>query len=119
AVTALLLSAIGIYGVIAYVVAQRRKEIAVRIALGAQTHDILQKFMLQAVTLTGIGLVIGVAGSLSVARVLGSLLFQVTPGDLTTMVSAAAMLAAIGVAASVVPAVAATRVSPANALRSE
>ncbi|MEP6494676.1 MAG: ABC transporter permease [bacterium] len=119
AVTALLLSAIGIYGVIAYVVAQRRKEIAVRIALGAQTSDILRKFVLQAVTLTGIGLAIGVAGSLSVARVLGSLLFQVAPSDVTTMVGAGVILSAIGVAASIVPAIAATRISPASALRSE
>lgn len=119
AVTAALLSAIGIYGVIAYVVAQRRKEIAVRIALGAQTADILRRFVLQAVALTGIGLAIGAVGSVSVARLLGSLLFQVAPSDVSTMLGAGATLAAIGVAASIVPAVAATRISPATALRAE
>jgi putative ABC transport system permease protein len=117
AMTALMLSAIGIYGVIAYVVAQQRKEIAVRMALGAQTRDILRRFVGQALALTGFGMTIGVVGSLAAARAIQTLLFDVGPGDVTTLIGSACALAAIGVAASAVPALRATRISPAETLR--
>src|SRR5690606_10239826 len=96
AVVALILAAIGIYGVIAYTVSRRTKEIGVRMALGAQVRDIINLILRQAGWLIGIGLVIGLAGAFAGARLLRALVFGVGEFDLVSIISVTGVLAAVG-----------------------
>ncbi len=119
AALALVLAAIGIYGVMAYAVAQRTTEIGVRIALGARRGEVFRLILRDGLTITAAGVVLGVAGSLLVARTLATLLFRVAPWDPVTLGSTAAILVAVATLACVLPARRATRVDPVEALRAE
>jgi putative ABC transport system permease protein len=116
---ALLLTAIGIFGVMAQAVAQRTAEIGIRMALGAQTRDVLGLVLRRAAAVTAAGIVIGAGIALLLTRLLGSLLYGVEPGDPATFVSVAALLGAIALAAGYIPARRATRVDAIAALRAE
>ena len=119
AATALLLAAVGIYGVIAYNVTQRTQEIGIRMALGAQRSDVLGMVVRQALLLAVAGIVLGGAGALVLTRLMEGLLFQVTPGDPMTFVVVSSVLAAVALLASYIPGRRATRVDPVIALRAE
>jgi putative ABC transport system permease protein len=117
--TALLLTAIGIYGVMAYSVAQRTSEIGIRIALGAGKGSIFRLVVGQAMTLVGISLVIGLAGAFAATRLLNSLLFGVGASDPVTFISIVLLVSAVAFIAAWLPARRATRVDPIIALRAE
>jgi putative ABC transport system permease protein len=119
ALTALLLAAIGIYGVIAYSVAQRTREIGIRMALGASRGDVLRMVGRRGAMLAGAGVVCGVAGALALTRLMKSLLFGVSPADPATFVAVCAAFVVVTVAASYIPARRATTVEPLEALRYE
>lgn len=116
---ALLLAVVGIYGVISYGVAQRTREIGIRTALGAVPADVLRLIVGGAARLTGLGLIIGLAGALSLTRFLRALLFDVTPTDPPTFIAIGALLAAAALLAAYVPARRAMRIDPLTALRNE
>jgi putative ABC transport system permease protein len=116
---ALALGAVGIYGVIAYVVSLRTKEIAVRLALGARASEVRGMVVRQALLITLVGIVAGVAGAMAMTRALGALLFGISPTDLPTLLGSAAALLVVAAAASWLPARRAAGVDPALALRSE
>jgi putative ABC transport system permease protein len=116
---ALLLASLGIYGVIAYSVVQRTREIGIRVALGAQAGDIFRSVMSRSAVLVSIGVALGIVGALAVTRVLKTLLFEVKPTDLATYVSVSAMMFLIALLASYIPARRATTVDPMVALRYE
>jgi putative ABC transport system permease protein len=117
ATVALLLAGIGIYGVISYSVAQRTQEIGIRAALGATQRDLLQLVLSRGVILTVIGLLIGVAGSLALTRLMSALLYGVGARDPATMVVVASILALVALTACYVPARRATKIDPLVALR--
>jgi putative ABC transport system permease protein len=119
AAVALVLSAGGAYGVIAYSVTQRRHEIGIRMALGAQGGDVVRMVVRQGLTMAGIGLVIGVPAALAAARLLGSVLYEIKPHDPVTFAGLILLFAAVAAAASYLPARQATKVSPTVALRFE
>ena len=119
AALSLVLSAIGIYGVIAYSMTQRTREIGIRAALGATRGDILRLVLRSGLILTGCGLVAGIAGALGLTRVLASMLFQVTGYDPLTMATVAGVLALVALFACLLPARRATKVDPVIALRTE
>jgi predicted lysophospholipase L1 biosynthesis ABC-type transport system permease subunit len=114
---ALLLAAIGTYGVLSYLVAERRREIGIRMALGATREGVLRSVLAYGLQLTGIGLLGGLAVALVLTRLMETLLFGVRPTDLTTLVSVAAVITLVAVVACLVPAHRATRVDPIAALR--
>jgi putative ABC transport system permease protein len=116
-VFALLLAAIGVYGVIAYAVAERTHEIGIRVALGAARTDVITIVMRRVMLLVLPGVALGVAGALAVTRVLSSLLFEVKPNDPATFVSVAILLVMVAVLAGLLPARRAVRVDPMVALR--
>jgi len=117
--TALLLTAIGIYGVMAYSVSQRTNEIGIRIALGAGKSSIFRLVVGQAMSLVGISLLIGLAGAFAATRLLSSLLFGVGAADPATFVGIVLLVSAVAFLASWIPARRATRVNPIIALRTE
>jgi putative ABC transport system permease protein len=119
AVLALVLAGIGIYGVMAYAVAQRTTEIGVRVALGATPVEVFKLIVGDGLKLTSIGVLLGVAGSMLVAKGLTTLLFGVTPWDPSTLAATAGILLTVAAAACFVPARRATRVDAMVALRSE
>ncbi len=119
AAAALLLAAIGIYGVVSYAVARRRNEIGIRLALGARAADVRGMVLRQGMAPVAAGLAAGIAGALALGRLLGSLLYQVKPADPIILASVAAVLAAVALAACWVPALRATRTDPMTALRYE
>ena len=119
AVTALVLAAIGIYGVLSLAVAQRRRELGIRMALGAERGGVLAMILGQAMSIAAAGACIGAAGALFAGRALGSMLYGVSPADPVTYVACGLVLAAAVFAAAIVPAARATQVHPMIALRSD
>jgi ABC-type antimicrobial peptide transport system permease subunit len=116
---ALLLAAMGIYGVTTYAVAQRTQEIGIRMALGAQMSDVLKLVLRNVMSLAFIGAAIGLAGAYAVTRVMSNLLFEVAPTDLATFVAVSAILVMVALLACFIPARRATKVDPLVALRYE
>jgi predicted permease len=114
---ALLLAVVGIYGVIAYSVAQRTQELAIRQALGAERRDVLRLVLGQALGLALPGVALGIGGAFALTRVMEGLLFHVSATNPTTYVGVAALFVSVALAASYLPARRATRVDPAAALR--
>jgi predicted permease len=119
AIIALLVSVVGIYGVIAYIVAQRSSEIGIRIALGAQAADVLRLVLANTGIAVAVGFVVGMGGAAIASRALSRFLFGVGALDATAFVVAGAAFAAAAIAATVVPARRAVRVDPASAMRSD
>jgi ABC-type antimicrobial peptide transport system permease subunit len=119
AAVALLLAAIGLYGVISYVVGQRRQEIGVRIALGARRVDVVRMVVQDGMALAGLGVALGLAGALATTRVLSGQLFGITATDASTFVTVALVLSATALIACLAPAARAARVDPIAALRME
>ena len=119
AIAALALSALGLYGVLASIVGSRTREIGLRMALGAPSVEMLHMVLRQAGGLAGLGLIIGIAGALTVTRVASSLLFAVHPTDPAVFAGTAGLLAFVVFAAAILPAWRASRVDPTVALRSE
>src|SRR5438477_1895709 len=115
-VAALLLAAIGIYGVMAYTVTQRTQEIGIRMALGAQRSDVLGLVVRQGMTLAAIGVVAGLAGAFSLTRVMASLLFNVRPDDPTTYLAISFLLIVVAFLACYLPARRAAKLDPVIAL---
>ncbi|OLE97662.1 MAG: hypothetical protein AUG75_05655 [Cyanobacteria bacterium 13_1_20CM_4_61_6] len=116
---AVALAAVGIYGVMSYLVTQSTREIGVRIALGAQPGQVRRVVIRHGMLLAGIGAIVGVAGSLALTRLLGSQLYGVTPTDAVTLGGVTALLLFVAMAACVIPARRATKVDPMVALRYE
>jgi putative ABC transport system permease protein len=116
---ALVLTVVGLYGVMSYSVAQRRNEIGIRLALGAQSRDVLLMIVKQGSLLIGLGLVIGLSGAFALTRLIASMLFGVTAKDPLTFTAVGALLAAVALLACYVPAWRATKVDPMEALRYE
>jgi putative ABC transport system permease protein len=116
---ALLLAAVGVYGVISYGVSQRTQEFGVRVALGAQGSHVFSMVLREASWLAGIGVVVGIAGAFGVTRVIASILIGVSPTDPISFGSVAVFLTAVALIASYVPARRATRVDPLVALRAD
>jgi len=116
---ALLLAAIGLYGLLAHEVTRSTREIGIRVALGAPTGQVLGRVVRQGAVLAAIGLGIGAAGSLAVTRLLGSMLFEVKPGDPVTLIGVSLLLMLVALAACYIPARRASRVEPLVALRHE
>jgi putative ABC transport system permease protein len=116
---ALVLAAVGIYGVTAYTMRQRTREIGIRMALGASKQDILRLVLGHGLRLTLVGVALGLAASFALTRYLGSLLLGVTSTDALTFSSVAFLLCAVALFASFIPARRATRVDPLVALRYE
>jgi ABC-type antimicrobial peptide transport system permease subunit len=114
---ALFLGIVGLYGVIAYSVAQRRREIGIRMALGAGKSAVLKMVVSQGIKLALIGVAIGLAGALGLTRFLSGLLYGVKPGDPLTLVAVSALLMAVAFLASYIPARQAAKVDPLVALR--
>jgi ABC-type antimicrobial peptide transport system permease subunit len=116
---ALALGVIGIYGVISYTVTQRRREIGIRVALGAQQADVRQMFVRYALSLAGIGAVIGLLAAAGLMRLMKSLLYGISPVDPITYAAVSLILIAAAVLASYLPARRAAAVAPIEALRSD
>jgi putative ABC transport system permease protein len=114
---ALFLSAIGLYGVVAYSVSQRTRDIGIRVALGAQSSHVLELVIRQGLKLVGIGLVIGIAAGLIIVRSIDSMLYGVSGNDPVTLALAAFVLGLAALLACLLPALRATRINPINALR--
>jgi predicted permease len=119
AATALLLAALGIYGTISFLVNEQSREIAIRLALGAQRPDILRMVLRQGLTLAGAGAGIGLAGALIVSHLMAGLLYGVSPYDLSTFAGVTVVLTAVAIAASYVPALRAMRLDPITTLHAE
>ncbi len=117
AAIALLLTAVGLYGVMSYTVVQRTPEIGVRMALGANKNDVLGMILARSFHMTGLGLLFGILGAVALTRLLSSLLYEVKPADPTTFIAVALLLGAVSLVASYVPAWRAARVDPMVALR--
>jgi predicted permease len=116
---ALVLGVVGLYGVLAYVIAQRRREIAIRLALGAQQGEVARRFVCYGLALACVGIALGLGAAVGVARLMESLLFGVEPVDVSTYAAVAVVLAIVATLASWLPARRASNVDPAEALAAE
>ena len=116
---ALVLAAIGTYGVLAYSVTERRREIGIRMALGADQRGVLNMILGQGLALAAAGIVLGLLGAMAVTRLASSLLFGVSPADPATFAAVAGFILAVALGACAVPALRATRVDPLVALRQD
>ena len=119
AAIALTLAAVGIYGVLSYLVARRTHEIGIRLAVGANRSQVLRMVLRQALTLAGAGIAAGIVAALVLTRLMQSLLYEVRPADPPTFIAVAAALIVVALLAGALPAYRATRVSPMIALRTE
>jgi putative ABC transport system permease protein len=119
AVAALFLAALGLNGVLAHSVTQQRREIGIRLALGASARDVVGRVAAQALVMIAIGLGVGLVGAFALTRVTASVLFQVAPFDPPSFTAAAAIMLCVGLVAASVPALRASRVDPTTALRAE
>ena len=119
AALALILSAIGIYGVLAYTVTQRTREFGIRLALGAAAGDVIRMVITHGLRLAAIGLAIGAAGAIVLTRLMSPMLFDVKPTDPLVFTTVAAALMGVAVVASLIPSLRAIRIHPSTALRSE
>jgi putative ABC transport system permease protein len=119
AASALILAAIGIYGLLAYSVGQRRRELGIRLALGASRGDVVSQVVGDGIRLAGVGIGVGVLIALAVTRLLAALLYGVGASDPTTFVGVVALLALVSLVASYLPARRAAKVDPMVALRYE
>jgi ABC-type antimicrobial peptide transport system permease subunit len=116
---ALLLGAAGIYGVMSYAVSQRTREIGIRMALGAQRHEVTRMFVRHGLALTALGIACGLGAAVALTRLMASLLFEVSPVDPLTYAAVCASLATAALLATYLPALRATLVNPVSALRAE
>ena len=119
AATALLLAGLGIYGTISYFVNEQRREIAIRLALGAQKGDVLRMVLRRGLRLAAAGAGLGVAGALIVSYLMAGLLYGVSPNDPPTFVGVTLVLTMVALAASYIPALRAMRLDPITTLHSE
>jgi putative ABC transport system permease protein len=119
AMAATLIATCGIYGLMAYAVTQRRREIGVRMALGADRRDVLRLVLTRALRIVVAGMIVGLAGAVGVTRVLQTFLFGVTPTDPIAFTIVTLLLMAVGLMAAWLPARRATRIDPCAALRAE
>ena len=119
AALALVLAAIGTYGVLSYMVAERRREIGIRMSLGADRADVLAQVMKQGLLLTAVGVVAGLAGALGLNRLIGSLLFGVRPTDTPTLVAVSGTIVLVATIACALPAWRASRLDPNVVLRDD
>jgi putative ABC transport system permease protein len=119
AAVALVIAAIGVYGLMSYAVNQRTNEFGIRMALGAGRRDVLRMVLRQALLLAAAGAAVGTAGALMVTRALSGMLFGVSPTDPATLAAVALLLVMVAAAASVLPAWRAVRIDPVEALRAE
>jgi len=119
AAAALLVAALGLYGVMAFAVTQRTTEIGVRMALGAQRGDVLRLMLRQGMSLAGIGVALGLAGSFALGSFIAGLLFEVNASDPATLVTVALILGGVALLACWIPAWRASRLDPLAALRCE
>jgi putative ABC transport system permease protein len=119
AAVALFLAGLGVFGVMSYAVMQRSREIGIRMALGAESSEVLRMVMTHALTLCGGGVLIGLLGALALSRVVAGLLFNLEPNDPLTLGGVAVLLVSVALLASFLPARRATRVDPLIALRAD
>jgi putative ABC transport system permease protein len=119
AALALALAAVGVYGVMAYSVSQRTREIGILIALGAQRFDVLRMVVLQGARMAVAGVIVGMAGAFALSRLMASMLYEVSPTDIWTFGLVALMVLGLIMLACFVPSVRATRIDPIIALRCE
>ncbi len=119
AVVAIALSAIGIYGVVAYLVGQRSRELGIRIALGATPSRVVRMVVREGVAMVGVGVGVGLVGALALTRLMRALLFDVKPTDPVTYVVVTVLLVVVALVATSVPASRAAHVDPALAMRAE
>ena len=119
AALALTLGAVGVYGVMAHLVAERTREIGIRIALGALPREILRLLAQQGTAIVASGIVLGLLGSFAATRLLSGMLYEVQPNDPPTFAGTAITIALVAAVATLIPAIRATRVDPVEALRSE
>jgi predicted permease len=119
AVSAIVLAAVGLYGVVAYAVEQRTREIGIRISLGAARYDVLKLLLGWALSMVALGVITGTAGSIAITRMLSGFLFGIKPTDPITFLAVPLLLAMVALLASYIPARRATKVDPMIALRSE
>jgi putative ABC transport system permease protein len=115
----LVLAVIGIYGVMAYSVNQRTRELGIRMALGASRGDVVRLVVVQGLRLTLVGVIVGLLASFAASRLIASLLFDVSPTDAVTFLAVPLLLAGAALGASYLPALRATRIDPMVALRYE